>query len=364
MAVIAVAGAGDQAISWLLEAAGASRTLLEATVPYSLASLAEFLRYESEQFVSVQTAADMAHAAYRRAVRLREGDAPVTGVACTAAIATDRPKLGEHRCQLAAWTATGVTTYGVEFVKGLRDRTGENGIASRLVLRALAEVCGLEFDLPLNLDDAEHLEVRRTRYGDPLKAMLADHVDTVTVDPDGRMAADARIGGGVLPGSFDPLHEGHDRLAEAASKILNAEVAFELSITNVDKPLLLEAEIRRRLEQFARKRPVVITRAEVFHQKAALFPNCAFVIGWDTAERLVDPRYYGDRRSAILAALERIRELGCRFLVAGRESGGAFRTLDDVTVPEGFAEIFEAIPESLFRYDLSSTELRVASANS
>ena len=46
--------------------------------------------------------------------------------------------------------------------------------------------------------------------------------------------------------------------------------------------------------------------------------------------------------------------------MAGREHDGAFRTLDDVPVPRGFADLFEAIPESAFRQDVSSTELRDA----
>ena len=103
LAVVSVAGAGTAAISWLLGVAGASRTVLEISVPYASPALTEFVGYEPTQFVSEETAVAMAKSAYRRALHLREGAAPVVGIACTATIATDRTKRGEHRCHIAAW---------------------------------------------------------------------------------------------------------------------------------------------------------------------------------------------------------------------------------------------------------------------
>ena len=129
-------------------------------------------------------------------------------------------------------------------------------------------------------------------------------------------------------------------------------------MVNVDKPPLEAAEVLRRLSQFAGKARVVLTRAETFQKKARLFPGATFVIGWDTAVRLVDPRYYGGEDSAMLAALAEMWVAGCHFLVAGREQDGVFRTLADVAVPQGVRFLFEGIPESGFRADISSTELR------
>ena len=359
MAVFAVAGAGTQAIAWLLGVAGASRSVLELGVPYSSSALAELVGYAPEQAVSRQTALDMARAAYRRALRLREGGAPVAGVACTAAIATDRPKRGEHRCHVAYWTGAGSAVFSLRFVKGLRDRAGEDAVASRLTLNAFAEAAGVPSGLELGLDERERVVVERAAYGDAVGALAAGHVDAALVST-GSAEADAPVSGAVLPGSFNPLHDGHRRLAEAASRILDAPVTFELSITNVDKPPLAESEIRRRLAQFDDSESVAVTRAHVFYRKAALFPGCVFVIGYDTAVRLVDPRYYDGSDARLVSALESIRMQGCYFLVAGRVHGRKFRTLADVTLPRGFEDLFDAIPESAFRQDVSSTELRGA----
>jgi hypothetical protein len=140
--------------------------------------------------------------------------------------------------------------------------------------------------------------------------------------------------------------------------MLGADVYYELSVVNVDKPALTREEVEQRLRQFAGSGTVALTRAETFHKKSALFPGCPFVIGWDTAVRLVAPRYYGDDETAMLTALAEIWARGCRFLVAGRREGDSFHTLADVSVPQGFAPLFQEVPESAFRNDISSSELR------
>ena len=76
--------------------------------------------------------------------------------------------------------------------------------------------------------------------------------------------------------------------------------------------------------------------------------------------RLFDPKYYGGSAPAMNAALDELRSSGCRFLVAGRVEDDRFRSLDDVGVPPGFEDMLTGIPESAFRRDVSSTEIRGA----
>ncbi len=362
-AVVVVAGAGTQGLAWLMEAPGASRTLLEALVPYGRRSMVQFLGEEPAQYVSVQTAQEMARAAYRRGTALREDASPVVGLACTATIATDRPKRGDHRCCIAAWDQDGVATYDLVLAKGRRDRSGEERVVSRLLVHALARSCGLASGIPLELLESEELKVQQQAHPNPIQRLLSGEVSLVLAHPDGRLLVDEPLSvPALLPGSFNPLHYGHQKLAQVASGMLGAPVAFELSVVNVDKPPLEEAEVRRRLAQFAGQAPVVLTRAETFRKKAGLLPGCTFVIGWDTAVRLVEPRYYGnpggDQETAMLTALAEMWALGCRFLVAGREHQGRFHTLEDIAVPQGFQPLFRAIPQSSFRADVSSTALR------
>ncbi len=357
-AVLAVAGAGSHALAWLLGRPGASRTVLEALVPYGPESMIDFLGFEPAQAVSQETARNMAKAAFKRALLLGISDSPLVGLACTAALVTDRTRRGRNRCHVAVWDDSGWTAYDLVLDKGRRDREAEEDVASRLVLQALAAACGLQEVPDPGLTGGDSLETVRHPHPHPLEQLLSGEAGFVTVNADGDMTADWPSPAALLPGSFNPLHQGHEALAHAAADILRADVAYELSVVNVDKPALTAGEVRRRLAQFQGKGTVALTRADTYHKKAALFPGCAFVIGWDTAARLVEPRYYGGDHAAMTAALLDIRAAGCRFLVAGRQVDGSFRTLADLAIPQGFEGLLQAIPESAFRLDISSTDLR------
>lgn len=375
-AVIAVAGAGNYALAWLLGVGGASRTVLETRVPYGYRAMTDFLGgYAPEQTVSADTARRMARAAWQRGMALRESPQPIIGIACTATIATDRTKRGEHRAYVAVWDDAGSSVDALVLEKGRRDRAGEEDAVSRLVISAIARACGLDTAIDLKLADSETVVNVATPHGDPIRLLLDGNADWITVHADGRMSTDADPPTALLPGSFNPMHDGHIRLAAAGAAILGNPVAYELSVVNVDKPPLAEDEVRRRIDGLLNGMNgagmLVLTRAATFRKKAELFPGCGFVIGWDTATRLIEPRYYGGSEAAMLTALAEMWALGCRFAVAGRvdrddgvdrvdgiDGAGVFRTLADIAVPDGFRPLFVPIPESRFRADVSSTALR------
>jgi len=167
-ACLVIAGAGARALAWLLAVPGASRTVLDAQIPYGMAALDEYAGFRAQQHVSVEEATALADAAHSRARRLAgEGGAPVAGVACTAAIVTDRPKRGAHRAHVA-WRRGGrAGCVSLVLTKGARDRDGEEEVVSRLILRALAEACGLEADLDPGLLAEERLVATENAADDP-----------------------------------------------------------------------------------------------------------------------------------------------------------------------------------------------------
>ena len=142
---------------------------------------------------------------------------------------------------------------------------------------------------------------------------------------------------------------------------LGVPVHFELSVTNADKPELADDEVRRRVAQFAGVGPVWVTGAWAFEAKADLFPGAAFVLGYDTAARLVDPRYYGHDPARRDACLRALRARGCRVVVGGRvDAAGAFRVWDGGGLADEFGGLFLPLTEADFRADVSSTQLRGA----
>ncbi len=76
-------------------------------------------------------------------------------------------------------------------------------------------------------------------------------------------------------------------------------------------------------------------QAPLFTIKSKLFAKSTFVIGYDTAIRLIMPKYYGSEAKMLLE-LAAMRYRGCNLIVAGRiDEDRTFRTMSDVTLPDG-----------------------------
>ena len=168
----------------------------------------------------------------------------------------------------------------------------------------------------------------------------------------------------VLSGSFRPLHRAHRSLLKIGLEISgkNLTPCFELSITNVEKPEIAVVELQARVAQFTKPDDIVlITRAATFLEKARLMPGTTFVIGYDTAIRLFDDRFYAGSEAASpsIAAMSELRDLGSSFIVGGRrDAEDRFRNVRDVDVPAGFESLLLEIPERMFSDPISSTQIR------
>ena len=335
------------------------------------------------------------------------------GLAATAALVSTVPKRGEHRAFVACATDAGTARYCVTLTKGARDRAGEDRLVSRAMVEALREAHSGAHQKPRpqpQLQDA--CESLTSDSGgaagwpcggellptDQSSAGFAPRTDPLDLLENGAAANVLFVPGCasgypnfvpqaktlVYPGSFNPLHRGHLELAAAARTQLACgsdggvsggddvgggaaravPLVFEMALVNADKPALGRAATAARLQQFEgteRDYAVLVTRSPLFVDKARLLPNSVFLVGADTAARVLNPRYYGGH-AGMVAALAEIKGHGCSFLVGGRTEGGDFLTCADILaaqagdLPEALRSMFVELEG--FRVDLSSTQLR------
>ena len=357
--VYAFAGAGAKVLYWLHDVPGSSRTVLEAADRYHPSSLRDALDGAADGSASGGVAGALAAVSHRRAQQLTVGDdeaTPTFGVGVAAALTTDRQRRGEDRAHIASRDVLGTSGLTLRFEKGAWSRHDQETLVSRWALTEMARTSGLMGPFQPAPEAGVVVEpwftpseVYRTFLDDPQALLVLNTTGHVAE------AREPQETTAWVSGSFHPMHEGHRLLAARAEAHLGRKVGYELALKNAEKAETDALEGRRRAQQAWGDRPVALSHAALFHVKAERFPGAVFVVGVDTARRVLDPSFYGGE-DAMASSLARIQALGCRFLVAGRYAEGSFRTLADLAVPEVWSSLFEALPD--FRKDLSSTEVR------
>lgn len=353
-------GGGSGLLSALLSVPGASRTVLEARVPYSAEAMTSFLGRRPEQFCSEPTARRIAAMAWYQARKLTPGDDSVFGFSLTATLATQREHRGEHRAFAAFQSAERTVSYSLELAKDKADRTQEEQIVTDWALDLVSEFCGI---LP-----ASHKPTNDCTAPVAWRQVLTGALSFVELHRDGSVSEtlSPQIDS-IFPGSYAPIHSGHGMMHACAQRLLGKPPALELAVLNADKPPLDYITISERLERIwaepaFRGNCVILSGLPFFEQKAEAFPGRTFIVGMDTLERIADTKYHHDEPILLEKSLRRISETGARFLVFGRvkstSSGKFFETFQPDRVPGTLAKICHGVPEEIFRKDVSSTEIR------
>ncbi|OIT30180.1 hypothetical protein A4A49_13574 [Nicotiana attenuata] len=250
-AVIYLSGGASQALGWLMSVPGASNTVLESIVTYSRMSLIQLLGKVPAQAASSQTAEEMALLAYNRALKLSKPGSPVLGVGFTGALASARPKRGDHRFHLSTRTSDRLWSSTVTLTKGLRTREQEDGVSSQYLIKAIANASKVPGTFVPDLTESEVPDEYERQFDEDeeLEQLLTGTI-CFKMYPFSRDTSDAqrKI---ILSGSFNPLHDGHVKLLEIATSICGGGYpCFELSAVNADKPPLAISQIKDRVKQF------------------------------------------------------------------------------------------------------------------
>jgi hypothetical protein len=380
-AAVFVAGGGTEVFPMLLTRGGGSSTLLSGRIPYDRADFVALLGYDPGTLVDARAARGLAMAAFRHALTLRGHLQPeeVFGVGATSKLSRgEGEREGRlHEIHAALQTASRTVVRSVSLPPDL-DRPGQERINALVLLNLVALGKGLDASIPLEaggrtlhpgatveqsagLEDFGREDLRDVLVG--RRRWAAFDLDRDRIEP---ISTDAPHL--LLPGSFRPLHEGHLAMAEAAARMTGIPCDFEISLFHPDKPPLDYVAIRSRLGGFrGRTARVYLTDAPTYLEKARVFPGCTFVLGHDTAVRILEPHYYGGV-AARDAALDELEGLGTRLLVFGRvDSSGRFQDFSPAEFEHpvaGFLErVARPVPEHAFRMDLSSTEVRNRTGN-
>ena len=134
-----------------------------------------------------------------------------------------------------------------------------------------------------------------------------------------------------------------------------------MAFFNLDKPSLDYLDLQQRVSLLAPHGDVVLTNAPTFLEKAELYPGTTFVVGIDTLIRIENPKYYSSIADRD-AAVARLIALDSTFIVFGRYYNGTYQHLDNAGLTTALKSQCSMVPESTFRQDISSTDIRAQNA--
>lgn len=344
LGVLHITGGGSPLIAELLATPGASGTILEVVVPYSSQALTDLLGQAPERAASQSTARLLAMAAFERACALDHS--ANFGLGCTASLGSNREKKGTHRAHWAIQTTTTTYSFNAQFDG---DRESEEAALLEYLWASLQHcLLGLHGPLADWQNDA-NIQYEHHPAPDEWHALIgnAPHV----------WSSDSHNGRLLLPGSFNPIHQGHKQMLAVAETLTGYSGAYELCVKNADKPSLDYLTIAERVMQFD-SHPVWLTNTPTYVEKARQFAGTTFALGVDTLARIVELRFYQDSQALLDQAIATFVDLDTHFLVFGRSNDSAFVTLDDIDIPDALRQLCTEVPESTYRNDASSSQIR------
>ncbi len=143
---IVAAGGGSGAIARCFRRAGASRSFVQAVIPYSRAAMTDYLGGPPPAAsASLETAQQLAKCARRRAAGLCDAESSSVcsvGIALVAALPTTPPRPVEDRIHVVADRGDRQRCWSLRLTKGDFNRSMAETIGDELVFKSLAWLLG------------------------------------------------------------------------------------------------------------------------------------------------------------------------------------------------------------------------------
>lgn len=356
------AGAGYGVSDAVSRIPGASKVLLGAHSSHAYPMTDRLLGYKPKSYACEDTGAALAAVGYFRAQEYGEMDGklgtPIISIGCTAALQTDRTRRGEDRVHLALRRDGHLYVANVTLSKG-QTRDQQIDISNQLALNMALWGAGIE---QVNLTDtmsSSEFVPGCTGILQPRLLTLTDPgTDFVYVDRSGVVGTFDPQGKILYPGSYNPLHFGHIKAARAGERASGMDIVFEISTKRVDKGEANRSDLLARANLMRGTGAVIVgSNASLFSQKLDTYGINTFLVGTDTAIRIVDPRCYADR--TMHAVLGHMRDHEVTFFVMQRTLPTGDAPFTREYIPSEYRGMFVDVPGT---FDISSTQIRDAAS--
>lgn len=332
-------GAGLQQTLW--EVPGSSSYLSGCSFPYSTKEQQDLLGFMPSKSCCEETAIDLASAAYMKALEF--SGKRTLGLGLTASVASNKEHRGDHRvfACLISDDKVYLTHTILKKSVGLLARKEDGKICD-----TIGEVLLSSYLLNENnfVDTTGKADARF--FTNPFFSATGERSANISVKNPA-----------IMPGAFNPPHEGHYGMVDEYEDAQRRKVIFAITANAPHKPPLTFQECLKRAKMLQGRNRLFSKDDPLYLDKARLHTNTPMVIGADALLRMFDPKWGLD----LEASLQEFWSLGTKFGVFGRVVNGKFMDAGDAirTLPKPLYDKYRLLFSEVYgKWDISSTELR------